>query len=46
MEAHGLEIHPNKTKLLTSQKANTLRKTEVDDMQVEILLLNLGQMIT
>ena len=37
-EAHGLEIHPNKTKILTSQRAkNRLRKTEMGEMQYEIL---------
>ena len=37
-EAHGLEILPNKTKLLTSQRAkNRQRKTEIGEMQFEIL---------
>ena len=38
-EAHGLEIHPNKTKILTSQRAKRLRKTEIGEMQFEILSL-------
>ena len=36
-EAHGLEIHPNKKKILTSQRANRQRKTEIGEMQFEIL---------
>ena len=50
-EAHGLELHPNTTTILRSQKANRLRKTEIGEMQVEILLLGgkikyLGQMLS
>ena len=36
-EAQGLEIHPSKTKILTNQKTNKLRETEIDVMYVEIL---------
>ena len=36
-EAQGLEIHPNKTKVLINQKANALREVEIDGIHVEIL---------
>ena len=36
-EAHGVEIHPNRTNILTSQRANRIRKTEIGEMQFEIL---------
>ena len=50
-EAHVLEIHPRKTKILTHQKANKLTKIEIGETHVEILppegkLKYLGQMIT
>ena len=36
-QAQGIEIQPDKTKILTNQEANTLRKLEIDVMHVEIL---------
>ena len=39
-EAHGLEKHPSEIKkILTSQKANKLRVTEIAEMHVEMLFL-------
>ena len=50
-EAQGLEIHPDKTQLLTNQKTNRTRDVEVDGMHEGILppeekVKYLGQMIT
>ena len=36
-EPQGLDIHPDKTKILTSQKSNRLKEIEIDEMHVEIL---------
>ena len=39
-EAHGLEIHANNTNILTTQRVkNKLRKTEIGEMQFELLSL-------
>ena len=35
-EAQGLEIHPDKTKILTNQKTDKLREIDIDEMHVEI----------
>ena len=50
-DAHGLEIHPSKTKIRTNQRTNKLREIEIGEMRVEILLpggkvKHLGQLIT
>ena len=36
-EAQGLQIHPDKTTILTNQKSNRLKEIEIDGMHVEIL---------
>ena len=38
-EAQGLEIHSEKTKILTNQKSNRLKEIEIDGIHVEILPL-------
>ena len=50
-EAQGLEIYPDKPKILTNQNSNRWKETEIDGIHVEILppegkVKNLGQMIT
>ena len=36
-EAQRLAIHPDKTKILTNQKSDRLKETEIDGIHVEIL---------
>ena len=38
-DAQGLEIHPGKTKILTTQKSNRLKEIGIDGVHVEILPL-------
>ena len=38
-EAQGLEIDPDKKKILTNQKSNRLQEIEIDGMHVEALPL-------
>ena len=50
-QRYRLEIHPDRTKILTNQKTYRTREVEIDGMHVEILLHQgkakyLGQMIT
>ena len=50
-EAQGLEIRPDKKKILTNQESNRLKETEIDGMHVEIIhpegiVKYLEQMIT
>ena len=50
-EKVGLEIHPAKTKILSSQSWNSRKEIEIDNIKVEILTKEesttyLGQMVT
>ena len=38
-EAQGLEIQPDKTKVLTSQESDTQKEFDIDEIQVAIFLL-------
>ena len=50
-EKVGLKIHPGKTKILSSQRSNSRKELEIDNIKVEILTKeestkDLGQMVS